>query len=210
MKRNNGSSRADIPSSTAGLGGDVVRYRANETIYSQGEPADRLYYIQQGGVQLIVQSDDRPATAAIVGVGEVFGELCLIGVRRRRSTAVALTACSIRTIEKVKILTTLKQNPVADALVSALLRRIHEHEDHAVDLLTSSAEERLARVLLRLAGLGRVNDVPNLSDHALAAMVGTTRPRVNVFMNRFRRRRFINDEDGLQVRESLRTILRRP
>ena len=166
-------------------------------------------------MQLIAQSKRCPATAAIVSAGDVFGELCLAGIRRRRCTAVALTACSIRTIEKGKMLALLRQNPVAEALVASLLSSILEYQDHAVDLLTSSAEKRLARVLLRLAGLAgedasRVHDMPNLSDRALAAMVGTTRPRVNVLMNQFRRRGFIDHKGGLQVHQSLRAVLRSP
>jgi CRP/FNR family transcriptional regulator, cyclic AMP receptor protein len=200
--------------STVSLGGEVARYRAKQTIYAQGSLADTLFYIQEGGVQLIVESKRRPLTAATVGVGDLFGELCLAGVRRRRCTAVALTACSIRAIEKAKMLAELRQNTIAKALVSCLLSSIQEYQDHAVDLLTSSVEERLARVLLRLAGHDRqggpsfVHDVPNLSDSALAAMVGATRPRVNVFMNQFRRRGFIDYEDGLHVHTSLRTVLR--
>ena len=110
------------------LGGEAGHYRAKQTIYAQGSPANTLFYIQAGGVQLIAQSKRCPATAAIVSAGDVFGELCLAGIRRRRCTAVALTACSIRTIEKGKMLALLRQNPIAEALVSSLLRSILEDQ----------------------------------------------------------------------------------
>jgi CRP-like cAMP-binding protein len=213
-KSKDSASHADILAVAASLGGETGHYRARQTIYAQGSPADTLFYIHAGGVQLIAHSKRRPATAAIVGAGDVFGEMCLVGVRRRRCTAVALTACSIRTIEKAKMLASLRQHPIAEALVSSLLSSILEYQDHAVDLLTSSAEERLARVLLRLAGLNGEDasrvEMPHLSDRALAAMVGTTRPRVNVLMNQFKRRGFIDHKGGLQVHQSLRAVLRRP
>ena len=155
------------------------------------------------------------AVTAILGVGDFFGELCLAGYPLRMSTAVALTASSIRTIQKKKMLQMLrkKNNKTSNALVAYLLSSVQKYKDHVSELLTSSAEQRLARVLLRLAHLDKrgpaVVEIPILSHQVLAEMVGTTRPRVNLFMNRFRKKGFINYDGGLEVHQSLRKVLRR-
>jgi len=129
------------------------------------------------------------------------------------STAVALTASSIRTIQKTKMLQILrKKNKASNVLVSYLLSSVRKYKDHVSELLTSSAEQRLARVLLRLAHLDKsgptVVELPTLSHQVLAKMVETTRPRVNLFMNRFRRMRYIEYDGGLEVRASLWKVLR--
>jgi len=129
------------------------------------------------------------------------------------STAIALTASSIRTIKKEKMLQMLrKKTKTSNSLVGYLLSSVKSYQDHVADLLTSSAEQRLARVLLRLAHLDKksppIVEIPVISHQVLAEMVGTTRPRVNILMNRFRKRGFINYDGGLEVRQSLRTVLR--
>jgi CRP-like cAMP-binding protein len=131
------------------------------------------------------------------------------------STAVALTASSIRTIQKTKMLQMLrKKTKASNALVAYLLSSVKNYRDHVSELLTSSAEQRLARVLLRLAYLDKngsaVVEIPKISHQVLADMVGTTRQRVNLFMNRFRKHGFINYDggSGLEVRQSLRKVLR--
>jgi CRP-like cAMP-binding protein len=129
------------------------------------------------------------------------------------STAVALSASSIRTISKEKMLRMLrKSNKTSNSLVAYLLSSAKEYRDHVSDLLTSSAEQRLARVLLRLAHLDKNGpatvEIPVLSDRVLAEMVGTTRPRINFFMNRFRKLGFIDYDGGLEVHQSLRKVLR--
>jgi CRP/FNR family transcriptional regulator, cyclic AMP receptor protein len=203
---------ASFPSG-ASLGGTVTRYRAKQNIYSQGAPADTVFYIQDGGVRLTVRSKNRaPAVTAILGGGEFFGELCLAGYPFRMSTAIALTASSIRAIEKEKMLAMLRKgNKTSNFLVGHLLASVQTYQEHVVDLLTSSAEERLARVLLRLAQLDKngpaVVEIPILSHQVLAEMVGTTRSRVNVFMNRFRRQGFLSYDGGLEVHKSLRKVL---
>jgi CRP/FNR family transcriptional regulator, cyclic AMP receptor protein len=143
-----------------------------------------------------------------------FGELCLAGYPLRMSTAVALTASSIRTISKPKMLQILrKKNKTSNSLVAYLLSSVKKYQDHVTELLTSSAEQRLARVLLRLAHLNRrgspVAELPILSHRVLAEMVGTTRPRVNLFMNRFRKRGFINYNGRIEAHKSLQKVLRR-
>jgi CRP/FNR family cyclic AMP-dependent transcriptional regulator len=201
--------------SGASLGGKLSHYRNKQNIYTQDAPAYTLFYIQEGGVRLSHRSKHRPsAVTAILGVGDFFGELCLAGYPLRMSTAVALTASSIRTIKKEKMLQMLrKHNKASNALVAYLLSSVKNYQDHVADLLTSSAEQRLARVLLRLAHLDKkgapLAEIPIISHGVLAEMVGTTRPRVNMFMNRFRKQGFIDyDGGGLKVRRSLRKVLR--
>ncbi|MGB2670923.1 MAG: Crp/Fnr family transcriptional regulator [Candidatus Acidiferrum sp.] len=196
------------------LGGTISQYRSKQNIYKQGARAYTLFYIQEGGVRLTSRSNSRAAAVtAILGAHDFFGELCLAGYPLRLSTAVALTASSIRTINKTKMLGMLrKKNKTSNALVSYLLSSVKSYSDHVVNLLTSSAEQRLARVLLRLAHLDKdgraVAEIPFLSHQVLAEMVGTTRSRVNLFMNRFRRKGYIDYDGGLEVRQSLRKALR--
>jgi CRP-like cAMP-binding protein len=201
-------------SSGASLGGKVSRYRNKQNIYTQGAPAYTLFYIQAGGVRLTTRTKHQPsAVTAILGVNDFFGELCLAGYPLRVSTAVALTASSIRVIQKGKMLDILrKKNKASNSLVAYLLSSIKKYQDHVADLLTSSAEQRLARVLLRLAHLDEKGpafvEIPILNHQVLAEMVGTTRPRINLFMNRFRKQGFIDYDGGLEVRQSLRKVLR--
>ena len=199
--------------SGASLGGKVGQYRNNQEIYSQGDPALTLFYIQQGGVRLTTRTVGQPsAVTAILGVHDFFGEVCLAGYPLRMSTAVTMTACSIRTIKKQKMLQLLrKKSGASNALIGYLLASLNKYRDHVADLLTSNAEQRLARILLRLAhlekgGSGPV-EIPILSHQILAAMVGTTRPRVNLFMNRFRNRGYIHYDGTLVVSKTLRKAL---
>jgi CRP-like cAMP-binding protein len=200
--------------SGARLGGKVLRYRDKQSIYTQGEPAYTLFYIQEGGVRLSTRTKHQAsAVTAILGAHDFFGELCLAGYPLRMSTAVALTASSIRTIKKEKMLEMLrKRKKTSNSLVAYLLSSVKKYQEHVAHLLTSPAEQRLARVLLRLAHLHKqgpaVVEIPILSHKVLAEMVGTTRPRVNVFMNRFRKQGFINYDGGLEVHQSLRKVLR--
>jgi CRP-like cAMP-binding protein len=200
--------------SGASLGGRVSHYRDKQNIYTQGEPAYTLFYIQEGGVRLSTRTKHQAsAVTAILGVHDFFGELCLAGYPLRMSTAVALTASSIRTIKKEKMLQMLrKRKKTSNSLVAYLLSSVKNYREHVAHLLTSSAEQRLARVLLRLAHVHKhgpaVVEIPILSHKVLAEMVGTTRPRVNVFMNRFRKQGFINYDGGLEVHQSLRSVLR--
>ena len=215
MKRiNKMVSRLGNFSSGAGLGGKVSRYRKKQNIYTQGEPAYTLFYIQEGGVRLATRAKHQAsAVTAILGANDFFGELCLAGYPLRRSTAVALTASSIRTIKKEKMLQMLRRkNKASKSLVAYLLSSLKNYRDHVAELLTSSAEHRLARVLLQLAHLNKrgraVVEIPVPSQQVLAEMVGTTRSRVNLFMNRFKTQGFINCDGGLEVHQSLRNVLR--
>ncbi len=215
MKQKNQTAHLSRFSSGASLGGKVSCYRDKQKIYTQGSPAYTLFYIQEGGVRLSTRTKQQPsAVTAILGVNDFFGELCLAGYPLRVSTAVALTASSIRTIQKKKMLQILrKKNKTSNSLVAYLLSSVKNYHDHVSDLLTSSAEQRLARVLLRLAHLDgkgpAAAEIPVLSHQVLAEMVGTTRPRVNLFMNRFRKKGFISYDGGLEVHPSLRKALPR-
>ena len=201
-------------SSGTSLGGKVSHYRDKQNIYKQGAPAYTLFYIQEGGVRLTTRTKNQPsAVTAILGTHDFFGELCLAGYPFRESTAVALTASSIRTIKKQQMLQMLrKKNQTSNSLVAYLLSSVKNYQEHVAHLLTSSAEQRLARVLLRLAHLDRkgpaVVEIPILSHQVLAEMVGTTRSRINLFMNRFRRQGLIDYDGGLEVHQSLRKVLR--
>jgi CRP/FNR family cyclic AMP-dependent transcriptional regulator len=208
------ASHLGVFNSGASLGGKVEQYRDKQKIFTQGEPALTLFYIQHGGVRLTTRSNGHAsAVTAILGVHDFFGEVCLAGYPLRMATAVAMTGSSIRTIKKGKMLQLLrKKNLASNALVNYLLSSLKKYQDHVADLLTSNAEQRLARVLLRLAHLeknGSVSaQVPMVSHQVLAEMVGTTRPRVNLFMNRFRKRGFIHYDGILVVHKSLRKVLR--
>ena len=199
--------------SGASLGGKLSHYTGNQRIYEQGAPAYTLFYIQEGGVRLTTKSNHRAsAVTAILGAHDFFGELCLAGYPLRMSTAVALTASSIRTIKKTKMIEMLRRkNKTSNAMVTYLLSSVKTYRDHVAELLTSNAEQRLARVLLRLAHLDgkgpALVEIPLLSHQVLAEMVGTTRSRVNLFMNRFRKKKFIDYNGSLEVHRSLRRAL---
>ena len=207
------TSRADNPSSRAGMGGKVAHYRSKEKITLKGRPRYTLFYIQAGGVRLTTQSKHQPAAVtAILGVGDFFGELCLVGLPLRMSTAVALTASSIRVIKKDSMIRMLqRKNKKSMSFVSYLVNSIKKYQDHVAELLTSPAEQRLARVLLRLVYLDKkrpsVKWIPTLSDQVLAEMVGTTRSRINVFMNRFRKLGYISYNGEIEVHKSLQKVL---
>src|SRR5665213_604550 len=217
MKRKNKLiSYIDSLLSSASCGGTLSHYLNKQIIYSQGHPADTLFYIREGAVRLTTRSkylSSPSAVTAILGVGDIFGELCLGGFPYRVSTAVTLTASSIQAIKKESMIRMLRENnKLSNSFVSYLLFSVRQYQDNVAELLTSSAEQRLARVLLRLAHLNRrdpsVIGLPPLSDQVLAEMIGTTRPRVNMFMNRFRKLRFISDNGRIEVHKPRLHVLR--
>jgi CRP-like cAMP-binding protein len=164
-------------------------------------------------VRLTSRSKHHPsAVTAILGVGDFFGGLCLVGLPLRMSTAVALTSSSIRVIKKESMIRMLQKKKLSNTFVSYLLSCLKKYEDHVAELLTSPAEQRLARVLLRLANLDgngpSVSELPTINHQVLAEMVGTTRSRINVFMNRFRKQGFISYNGGIEIHKSLRRVLR--
>src|ERR1700676_867498 len=193
----------------------LSRFRGKDKIYTEGALANSVFYILKGGVRLTTRSKYQPsAVTAILGVGDYFGELCLVGFPHHVSTAVALTASSIQLIKKESMIRMLRQkNKVSNSFVFYLLSSIRKYQNHVAELLTSSAEQRLACVLLRLANLDRrdppIAGFPILSDQVLAEMIGTTRPRVNLFMNRFRKRGLISHIGRIEVHKFLQEVLRR-
>ena len=188
-------------------------YRADESIYIQGEPADAIYYIREGKVKLTVLSKQgKEAVVAFLKDGDFFGEGCLAGQQVRMATAVAISECSIMKLEKAAVLKLLHEEPsFSDLFVAHLLSRNIKIEEDLVDQLFNSSEKRLARVLLLLANFGKEGTphtvIPKISQETLAGIVGTTRSRVSFFMNRFRRLGFIDYNGGLKIHSSLLNIV---
>jgi CRP/FNR family cyclic AMP-dependent transcriptional regulator len=214
MKRINPLRSRATTLSLASLGGTVSCYRHNQNIYSQGSVADSLYYIQAGRVRLITKSKDRAsAVTAILGEGDLFGEQCLVGFPLRVSTAIAMIPSLISSIPKQQMTGLLQiNNGVSDALVTYLLLALNKYQDRVAELLTLTAKQRLAEVLLRLAYSDNkgasLAEIPKPSQQVLAEMIGTTRPRVNFFMNDFKKHGYISYDGVLEVHKSLREVLR--
>ncbi len=201
--------------STIGKGRDMVSFKKKKPIFAQGEPVDGLFFIQKGRVRLSVVSEGgKEATLGILDGGDFFGEGGLTGQSLRMSSATAVTDCVLLHVEKKAMMTAMNLEPKLSALfVKYLLKRNTRYQDDLVDQLFNSSEKRLARVLLLMAHFGAEGvsemSVPKLSQELLAEMVGTTRSRVNFFMNRFRKLGFINYDTGntLQVNSSLLNVV---
>jgi CRP-like cAMP-binding protein len=194
----------------AGVVAAVNQYCARETIFSQGSRADVLCYLRRGLAKLtVVTKDGKEAVIAILPTGSFFGEACLAGQNIHVKTATALTDCSVMSFKKEKVLSTIRRHPdFAEFFIIYLLQRNSRTEEDLVDQLSNSSEKRLARTLVLLAHFGRDEArtdviVPNVSQETLARMIGTTRSRVNFFMNKFRRLGFIDYDNGLRVHPSL-------
>ncbi len=187
--------------------------RNRQTVFSQGDPADAVFYIQKGKIELrVVSEHGKEAILAILGLGDFFGEGCLAGQPLRMSTAVAVTECSLMRLEKSAMIEVLHDEPVFSALfVSYLLTRNIRIEADLVDQLFNSSEKRLARLLLLLANFGKDGKpepvIPKVSQETLAEMIGTTRSRVSFFMNKFRKLGFIQYNGGLSVHSSLLNVV---
>jgi len=188
-----------------------VKYARSAVIFSQGDPAADVFYIQQGSVKLSVLSrTGKEAVVAILGPGDFFGEGCLAGQPRRMATASALGASTVLVVEKPQMLEMLHTQPtLAARFLSHMLTRNIRIEEDLVDQLFNSSEKRLARALLLLARYGK-EDQPlrvTLSQETLAEMVGTTRSRVNFFMNKFRDLGFIEYNGDIKVNAALLTVV---
>jgi len=188
-------------------------YRANDQIFAQGDPASALFYLNSGRVKLTVLSKQgKEAVVAILSEGDFFGEGCLAGQQVRMATAVALSDCSIMKVEKAVVVKVLHEEPsFADVFISHLLSRNIKIEEDLVDQLFNSSEKRLARVLLLLANFGKEGVpqvvIPKISQETLAGIVGTTRSRVNFFLNRFRKLGFIEYNGGMKIHSSLLNVV---
>jgi CRP/FNR family cyclic AMP-dependent transcriptional regulator len=198
---------------TAGVARRIVKFRRLEKIYSQGDPAKGVKYIQTGGVKLsVVNAAGKEAVVAILGPGDFFGEGCLAGQPVCMGTASAIAPTSILFIEKNEMMRALRtEHALSDRFISHMLARNNRIEEDLVDQLFNSSEKRLARTLLLLARYGK-EDQPHavlhkVSQETLAEMIGTTRSRVNFFMNKFRKMGFIRYNGGLQINTSLLSVV---
>jgi CRP/FNR family transcriptional regulator, cyclic AMP receptor protein len=199
---------------TIGQGRKVVAFPRKQTIFTQGDSADAVFYIQQGKVRLtVVSTIGKEATLGILNEGDFFGEGCLAGQPLRMGSATAMTDCEIMRIDKKAMMLALHQeHTLSDLFTAYLLGRNIRYEEDLVDQLFNSSEKRLARTLLLLAHFGKEGVpeavVPKISQETLAEMVGTTRSRVSFFMNRFRKLGFVDyGESGLQVHSSLLNVV---
>lgn len=199
---------------SAGVAREMVAYRRSETIFSQGDAGDRVIYVQKGRVKLsAVSKAGREATVAMLGPGDFIGEGCLAGHSVRIGTATAMTPTTALVIDKDEMFRVLHaEHALSDHFIEYLLRRNVRIEADLINQLFSSSEQRLARTLLLLARYGRQDEpqrvIPQMSPATLATMVGTTRLRVKVFMNKFRRLGFIEDGlAGLTINNSLLNVV---
>jgi CRP/FNR family transcriptional regulator, cyclic AMP receptor protein len=195
--------------STVDGGRTVSNYRKNQKVFSQGDPADSVFYIQEGKVKVsFISEQGKEAVVAIHGKGDFVGEGCLTGQARRLATAAAMTESVIMRLDKASVVSVLHDEPkFSEMFIAYLLARKARVEEDLVDQLFNSSEKRLARVLLLMANFGKDGRpepvIAKISQRTLAEIVGTTRSRVNVFMNKFRQLGFINYNGDLEVHNSL-------
>ena len=191
----------------------VVRLVAGAVVFSQGAPANAVFYVQTGGVKLsVLSSAGKEAVVAMLDAGNFFGEGCLAGQSLRIGTATTVVASTLLRIQKRDMIRLLHEHPgFSDRFIAHMLARNIRIEEDLVDQLFNSSEKRLARTLLLLARYGKEDTnrraLPKLSQETLAEMVGTTRSRVNFFMNKFRKLGFIEYNGGLTVNSSLLSVV---
>ncbi|NOT26767.1 MAG: Crp/Fnr family transcriptional regulator [Acidobacteria bacterium] len=206
---------APEPVDWTGAGVQRADYKAAATIFAQGDPATSVMYVEQGNVQLSVLSHaGKEAVVAVLDVAHFFGEGCLAGQTLRMATATAMTACTIVIVDKPEMVRHLHATPAfADRFLTHMLTRNIRIEEDLIDQLFNSSEKRLARTLLLLARYGEPEathrTLPRVSQETLAEMVGTTRSRVNFFMNKFRKLGFIEYNGSLKVHNSLLSVVLR-
>jgi CRP-like cAMP-binding protein len=194
-------------------GRTIAKYRINQTVFAQGDPADAVFYIQDGKVKVTVVSEGgKEAVVAILGADEFCGEGCLSGQSVRIATATAMTDCEIMRVEKAAMIRVIHEEPTfSEMFVAHLLARTIRVEEDLVDQLFNSSEKRLARALLLLANFGKEGRpepiVAKVSQETLAEMIGTTRSRVNFFMNKFRDLGFIEYNGTLKVHSALLSVV---
>jgi CRP/FNR family transcriptional regulator, cyclic AMP receptor protein len=198
---------------SAGTGRPAVTYRAAHVIFSQGDAADTVVYIQKGAVKLSVLSDTgREAVVGMLGPGDFFGERALTGHPVRLETATTVTATTVLAIPKQQMVRLLhEEHTFSDRFIAYMLARNMRIEADLIDQLFNASEKRLARALLLLAHYGKPEDthrvLPRISQETLAEMIGTTRSRVNFFMNRFKKLGFIEYNGGIKINQSLLTVV---
>jgi CRP/FNR family transcriptional regulator, cyclic AMP receptor protein len=198
---------------TVGDGRTTATYRERQTVFSQGDPADSVFYIQEGKVKVCVTSEQgKEAVVALHGDGEFFGEGCLTGQPLRLAMVAAVTECVIMRLDKAAIVRVLHDEPkFSEMFMSYILARNARVEEDLVDQLFNSSEKRLARALLLLANFGKEGRpspvIAKISQETLAEMIGTTRSRVSMFMNKFRKLGFIEYNGVLEVHNSLLNVV---
>jgi len=196
-----------------GKGKTHMVYAKDEKVFSQGDAAQAIFYVQKGKVKLtVVSKQGKEAVIAMLGVGDFFGEGCLAGQPLRMSTVSTITECSIVRIDKVDTVRVLHDEPAfSEIFLHYLLSRNIRIEEDLVDHLFNSSEKRLARVLLLLANFGKEGKpetvIPKMSQETLAEIIGTTRSRVSFFMNKFRKLGFITYNGHLEVHSSLLNVV---
>ena len=197
---------------SAGVKRTIRKYPRSAVIFSQGDAATDVFYIQNGSVKLSVLSrTGKEAVVAVLGQGDFFGEGCLAAQPRRIATASAMSASTVLVVEKAQMLEMLHtETALAERFLAHMLARNIRVEEDLVDQLFNSSEKRLARVLLLLARYGKADQplrIPKMSQETLAEIVGTTRSRVNFFMNKFRDLGFIEYNGDIKVNSSLLTVV---
>ena len=219
MKRKAKLKKAKLPFdpkaflSKADGGRSISNYRKNQIVYTQGAPADSVFYIQTGKVKKTVVSEQgKEAVIALLGTADFFGEGCLTGQPLRLATVRAMTDCVIVRIAKADITRVIHEQPAfAELFIAHLLARNSRVEEDLVDQLFNSSEKRLARVLLLLANFGKegqpVPIIAKISQETLAEMIGTTRSRVSSFMNKFRELGFVDYNGQIEVHSSLLNVV---
>jgi CRP-like cAMP-binding protein len=212
------SKRAPKPAEAVdwtGVQTNRVEYEAAARIFAQGDPASSIMYVEKGAVRLTVLSHaGKEAVVAVLDGGYFFGEGCLAGQSQRMATASAMGPCTILTVEKKEMVQQLHARPAfADRFLTHMLTRNIRIEEDLIDQMFNSSEKRLARTLLLLARYGEPETshraLPRVSQEVLAEMIGTTRSRVNFFMNKFRRLGFIDYNGGLKINNALLTVVLR-
>jgi CRP-like cAMP-binding protein len=198
---------------SAGLGRKVAKFRGKETVFAQGDPAKNVMYIQEGGAKLtVVNKTGKEAVVAILGPGDFLGEGCLAGQSNYLVTAITISPTSVLVIERDEMIRALhEEHEFSDRFIAYMLARNIRVEADLIDQLFNSSEKRLARTLLLLARYGAPGlpqkVLPKVSQEMLAEMIGTTRSRVNFFMNKFRKLGFIQYNGEIQVNDSLLSVV---
>jgi CRP-like cAMP-binding protein len=206
--------RPEVFLSQVGIGRTILEVSKKQKIFSQGEAGEAVFYIQKGRAKLsVVSREGKEATISLFGPGDFIGEDCIAGVQSTRiASATAMTACILLRIERKEMMRVVHEEHVfSDVFVAYLLARNTKIQADLVDQLFNSSEKRLARALLLLANFGKEGKpetvIPKISQEILAEMIGTTRSRVNFFMNRFRKLGFIKYNGTLQINSSLLNVV---
>jgi len=198
---------------SAGVARNVVEFPKKAAIFAQGDAANHVMYIQQGGVRLsVVNETGREAVVAFLRSGDFFGEGCLAGQAIRMGSATSTAQTTVLVIDKDEMIRVLHaEHDLSNRFIAYMLSRNIRVEEDLIDQLFNSTEKRLARTLLLLARFGKTNGpqriLPKVSQETLAKMIGTTRSRVNMFMNKFKKLGFINNKNGLEVNNSLLSVV---